>query len=101
MRTHSAIAQAGQRPVADVQESKQDEKGNRFNQDGFVMVTSLDLNRHPAAALRQATEGTVVITRHQKTVAYLVSPDQWQRIERRIKELEFQVRSGEMLRGAL
>jgi prevent-host-death family protein len=84
-----------QRPAANVLELEKEEAGCRFNQDGFTILTSVELNRNPAGVLRQASEGTIVITRHQKTVAYLVSPLQWQQLERRIKELEFSLMCGD------
>jgi prevent-host-death family protein len=91
MSTQSATSGHKQRPVVSVMELEKEEGDSRFNHDGFAIVTSVDLNRNPAGVLRQASEGTIVITRHQKTVAYLISPLQWQQLERRIKELEFRL----------
>jgi prevent-host-death family protein len=95
MSTQSAVSGHKQRPIADGPVSGREDEDSRFNHDGFAIVTSVDLNRNPAGVLRQASEGTIVITRHQKTVAYLVSPLQWQQLERRIKELEFSLMCGD------
>jgi prevent-host-death family protein len=95
MSTQSAMSGHRQRPVVSVMELDKEEGESRFNHDGFAIVTSVDLNRNPAGVLRQASERTIVITRHQKTVAYLISPLQWQQLERRIKELEFRLMCGE------
>jgi prevent-host-death family protein len=95
MSTQDAMSGHGQRPAANVMPLEKDEADSRFNCDGFAVVTSVDLNRNPAGVLRRASERTIVITRHQKTVAYLVSPRQWGELERRIKELEFRLICGQ------
>jgi len=91
MRAQATIAVSEKRPTGVVQEPTREEKENRFSNDGLLVMTSLDLNRNSAAVLRKASEGTVVITRHQKAVAYLVSPDEWQQLGKRIKELEWRL----------
>jgi prevent-host-death family protein len=91
MRAQNTIATSGGRPTTVAHQPIAEDRESRFNNDGFIMMTSVELNRNSGAVLRQASEGTVCITRHQKAVAYLVSSDEWQQIGRRIKELEFRL----------
>ncbi len=88
MQAQRTIVRFDARPAVAIPEPKAPEKESRFSNDGHIVLTSFELNRNSGAALRQACEGTVVITRHRKAVAYLVSPHEWQQIGRRLKELE-------------
>jgi prevent-host-death family protein len=92
MSTRRAMFGLEQPPAASDLRQEGKSEGNRFNQDGFAIVTCMHLNRNPSEVLRQASEQTVVVTRHQKTVAYVVSPVHWRQLEQRIKELEFNLR---------
>ncbi|WP_323120539.1 type II toxin-antitoxin system Phd/YefM family antitoxin [Burkholderia alba] len=55
---------------------------------GVSAITTRDLSRNPSKALRDVGARPLVVLRHQRPVACLVSIEQWVALTSRLKDLE-------------
>lgn len=51
-------------------------------------ITTRDLSKNPSKALRDAGEQPLIVMRHQRPIACLVSIEQWAELMSRLKDVE-------------
>ena len=55
---------------------------------GALPITTRDLSKNPSRALRQACAQPLIVMRHQRPVACLISIEQWGELIGRLKDIE-------------
>ncbi len=55
---------------------------------GVVAITTRDLSKNPSKALRDVGERPLIVMRHQRPVACLISIEQWAELIGRLKDIE-------------
>ncbi|MEW6339679.1 MAG: type II toxin-antitoxin system Phd/YefM family antitoxin [Paraburkholderia sp.] len=55
---------------------------------GARAITTRDLSKNPSKALRDATAQPLIVMRHQRPIACLVSIEQWAELMSRLKDSE-------------
>ena len=55
---------------------------------GVRAITTRDLSKNPSKALRDASAQPLIVMRHQRPIACLVSIEQWAELVIRLKDIE-------------
>jgi antitoxin (DNA-binding transcriptional repressor) of toxin-antitoxin stability system len=60
----------------------------QWSMQGVSAITTRDLSKNPSKALRDVGGHPLVVMRHQRPIACLVSIEQWVELTSRLKDLE-------------
>ncbi|WDD91347.1 type II toxin-antitoxin system Phd/YefM family antitoxin [Burkholderia sp. FERM BP-3421] len=60
----------------------------QWSMQGVSAITTRDLSKNPSKALRDVGGHPLVVMRHQRPIACLVSIEQWVELTNRLKDLE-------------
>jgi PHD/YefM family antitoxin component YafN of YafNO toxin-antitoxin module len=61
---------------------------DNWSTPGAVAITTRDLSKNPSKALRDVGDRPLIVMRHQRPIACLVSIEQWTELIGKLKDIE-------------